>query len=58
MASFAIYNYQFGKIIKRTREGRLFGKDALEMDAEEAFPQRQQIFGTLLENTTFQTPCA
>ena len=50
MASFAIYNYQFGKIIKRTREGRLFGKDALEMDAEEAFPQRQQIFGTLLED--------
>lgn len=50
MASFAIYNYQFGKIIKRTREGRLFGKDALEMNAEEAFPQRQQIFGTLLED--------
>ncbi len=50
MASFAIYNYQFGKIIKRTSEGRLFGKDALEMEAEEAFPQRQQIFGTLLED--------
>lgn len=50
MASFAIYNYQFGKIIKRFREGRLFGKDALEMNAEESFPQRQQIFGTLLED--------
>ena len=50
MASFAIYNYQFGKIIKRTREGRLFGNDALEMNAEEAFPLRQQIFGTLLED--------
>lgn len=50
MASFAIYNYQFGKIIKRTSEGRLFGKDALEMETEEAFPQRQQIFGTLLED--------
>ena len=43
MATFAIYNYQFAKIIRRAREGRLFPKDAVEMDAEEAFPQRQQI---------------
>ena len=50
MATFAIYNYQFAKIIRRAREGRLFPKDAVEMDAEEAFPQRQQIFGALLEN--------
>ena len=50
MAAFAIYNYQFAKIIRRAREGRLFPKDAVEMDAEEAFPQRQQIFGALLEN--------
>lgn len=48
MSSFAIYNYQFAKIIRRAREQRLFGKDALEMDAEEAFPLRQQLFGTLL----------
>lgn len=50
MPTFAIYNYQFAKIIKHTREERLFGKDALEMDAEEAFPQRQKIFSALLEN--------
>ena len=50
MPTFAIYNYQFAKIIKPTREERLFGKDALEMDAEEAFPQRQKIFSALLEN--------
>lgn len=48
MSSFAIYNYQFAKIIRRAREQRLFGKDALEMEAEEAFPLRQQLFGTLL----------
>ena len=48
MSSFAIYNYQFAKIIRRAREQRLFGKDALEMDAEEAFPLRQQLFGTFL----------
>lgn len=48
MSSFAIYNYQFAKIIRRAREQSLFGKDALEMEAEEAFPLRQQLFGTLL----------
>ena len=48
MSSFAIYNYQFAKIIRRAREQRLFGKDALEMEAEEAFPLRQQLCGTLL----------
>ena len=48
MSSFAIYNYQFAKIIRRAREQRLFGKDALEMEADEAFPLRQQLFGTLL----------
>lgn len=50
MATFAIYNYQFAKIIWRMKEGHLFGKDILEMEAEEAFPQRQQIFGAMLEN--------
>ena len=50
MAIFAIYNYQFAKIIRRVRAGRLFPRDAVEMDAEEAFPQRQQIFGALLKN--------
>ena len=49
MPTFAIYNYQFAKIVKHTREERLFGKNAFEMDAEEAFPQRQEIFSALLE---------
>lgn len=48
MSSFAIYNYQFAKIIRRAREQRLFGKDALEMEANEAFPLRQQLLSTLL----------
>lgn len=48
MSSFAIYNYQFARIIRRTREQRLFGKDTLEMEADEAFPQRQQLLSTLL----------
>ena len=30
MAIFAIYNYQFAKIIRRVREGRLFGNDAAD----------------------------
>lgn len=48
MSSFAIYNYQFAKIIRRAREQRLFGKDALEKEANEAFPLRQQLLSTLL----------
>lgn len=48
MSSFAIYNYQFAKIIRRAREQRLFGKDTLEMEAGEAFPLRQQLLSTLL----------
>lgn len=48
MPSFAIYNYQFARIIRRTKEQRLFGKDSLEMEADEAFPLRQQLLSTLL----------
>ena len=50
MPTFAIYNYQFAKIVKHTREEYLFDRDALEMEANESFPQRQEIFGALLEN--------
>ena len=50
MPTFAIYNYQFAKIVKHTREKYLFDRDALEMEANESFPQRQEIFGALLEN--------
>lgn len=49
MSTYAIYNYQFAKIIKHAREGRLFGNDVLEMEADESFPQRQAIFGALIE---------
>ena len=48
MSSFAIYNYQFARINRRAREQGLFGKDSLEMEADEAFPPRQQLLSTLL----------
>ena len=50
MSSFAIYNYQFAKIIRQAKEQYLFDNGPVEMDAEESFPQRQQIFGAMLDN--------
>ena len=50
MSSFAIYNYQFAKIIRQAKEQYLFDNGPVEMDADESFPQRQQIFGAMLEN--------
>lgn len=47
MASYAIFNYQFAKIIKRAEEGRLFPDDGKETDAEETFPRRQEILGEI-----------
>jgi hypothetical protein len=49
MASYAIFNYQFYKIIKKYEEGRLFPADDLEMAAEQSFPQRQIILNTILK---------
>ena len=50
MSSFAIYNYQFAKIIRQAKEQYLFDNGPVEMDAEESFPQRQRIFGAMLDN--------
>ncbi len=54
MSVFAIYNYQFAKIMKRAVEGQLFPDD-LEMEADEAFPQRQEIFDTILNEDFLKT---
>ena len=48
MAQFTLYNYEFGKI-KNLESADLFGNTAVLMDAEEAFPQRQQILDDILK---------
>ncbi len=47
MASFAIYNYQFAKVMKRAEEGKLFHEDG-EMEADDAFPIRQEILDEVI----------
>lgn len=49
MSSFAIYNYQFAKIIKRAKEQSFDGFGSVVMDAETAFQHKQEIFGYLFE---------
>lgn len=49
MATFAIFNYQFEKIIEHSRQLKIEGMDTVEMSAEKAFPQRQKILGELLD---------
>ncbi len=49
MSSYAIFNYQFGKIMRRADEGNLFPKEDGEMDADEAFPQRQEILDGIID---------
>lgn len=49
MASFAVFNYQFAKIIKFGEEGGLFPPDDLEMRAEEAFSQKQDILNRIID---------
>ena len=49
MSSFAIFNYQFAKIIMRAKEQSFFGSDSIVMDAEAAFQKKQEIFGEFLE---------
>lgn len=48
MASYAIFNYQFAKIIKRTKEGSLFPVEEAELSADEAFPKRQEILDEII----------
>lgn len=50
MASYAIFNYQFAKIMKRSEEGRLFPDDNLEMTAEQSFPIRQTILKNIIDD--------
>ncbi len=49
MASFAVFNFQFAKIIKQEREGSLFPALGNEMTAEEAFSQRQEILNKIID---------
>lgn len=48
MASFALFNYQFDKIIDNSRQYKIDGIDTVVMHADEAFPKRQDIFGEIL----------
>ena len=48
MATYAIFNYQFDKIIERARQGEFEGIESVVMTADEAFPQRQNLFGEIL----------
>ena len=47
MAQFILYNYQFTRIESRP-EADLFGGMPIQMTAEEAFPQKQQILSALM----------
>ena len=48
MVTCAIFNYQFDKIIEHARQGEFEGMESVVMTADEAFPQRQDIFGGIL----------
>lgn len=48
MATYAIFNYQFDKIIEHARQKEIEGMESVVMTADEAFPQRQDIFGGIL----------
>ncbi len=49
MSTFAIYNYQFSKIVKHAQKVNLFGDLPIEMNADEAFAKKQEIFGDLFD---------
>lgn len=48
MATFAIFNYQFDKIVEHALQGEFEGMETVLMSADEAFPQKQKIFGEML----------
>lgn len=48
MATYAIFNYQFEKIIVHAQQGEFKGMEAFLMTADVAFPKRQDIFGDIL----------
>ena len=48
MSSYAVLNYQFAKIIQRTDETSLFPDEVMEMEADAAFPIRQEILDRII----------
>lgn len=48
MATYAVFNYQFDKIMVHARQKELEGMESVLMTADTAFPQRQGIFGDIL----------
>ena len=48
MATYAIFNYQFDKIIEHAQQKEIEGMESVVMTADESFPQRQKIFGDIL----------
>lgn len=48
MATYAIFNYQFDKIVKHAVQGEFAGMESVLMTADEAFPKRQELFGGIL----------
>lgn len=49
MGSYAIFNYQFAKIVEKTSEGELFPSSGKLLSADEAFQKRQELFDDVLE---------
>ncbi|MCR5851833.1 MAG: hypothetical protein K6G92_14185 [Bacteroidaceae bacterium] len=49
MATYAIYNYQFEKIVEHASQGEFEGMGSVVMTADEAFPRKQDIFGEILK---------
>ena len=45
MANFAIFNYQFDKIIEQEKQYELECMSDVKMSADEAFTKKQEIFG-------------
>lgn len=49
MATYAIFNYQFDKIIEHSKQYEFVGMESVIMTAEDAFPRKQEIFGDYLK---------
>ena len=49
MAQFQVYNYQFRQIVNNGNRKDLFGYTPVYMSAEEAFPQKQELFQQIFE---------
>ena len=49
MAQFAIFNYQFDKVMEQSRQYELEGMSSIVMTAADAFPIKQKLLGELLQ---------